>query len=525
MTPPVRTDRNAEDDVGRLCRAAGASVQRVSEDDHGWDLLVEFPSRVETAFPDTDPALTRCLIQVKSVRNRRRTTRVKVSNALKFAKDALPCFVALVTYPGDPRGHEAIYLRHVWATDMAEALKAARRCAAGGQPLNRQTLTIAFTTGERVDDDLADRLLEAIAREGIDYAERKKRLSDSLGYEAGWGASELVLADGHDAQDLQDLLLGRRADLPIESITTTEARFGIPSPPVKRGPGKLSVVVKPRTRCVMTLQKRGADEQLSYPGAVFAAGLEWLPLAEQKLRVVAGPIELIIARDGSSVSSHWDAPLSAPRALDELERDARLRSWMDGGKIDMDLWSELGALPGGVLTFSPSENDIDWEAVIESLRALSRVVPPERRPEDLRTSMAALLSSLDQLTQLTTLLGADSTAIRLVNEAGLAPDLRTATHIVVPCVNRIGDHYIVSVIEREVQTALLKDDTLYMTTTRGRILRSTTLHVSGATDALVAKEVQWARERAEAGNRVVLSFHPEGDGTGTLVLSTSDDEV
>jgi hypothetical protein len=51
---------------------------------------------------------------------------------------------------------------------------------------------------------------------------------------------------------------------------------------------------------------------------------------------------------------------------------------------------------------------------------------------------------------------------------------------------------------------------------RGRILRGTTLHVSGATDALVANEVQWARERAEASNRVVLSFHPEGDGTGCL---------
>lgn len=45
---------------------------------------------------------------MKSVRNRRRTTRVKVSNVPKLAKDALPCFVALVTYPrtlkqGGPR--------------------------------------------------------------------------------------------------------------------------------------------------------------------------------------------------------------------------------------------------------------------------------------------------------------------------------------------------------------------------------------------------------------------------------------
>ena len=123
MARARRTDRQAEDDVAGLCRDLGATIQRVTEDDNGYDLVVEFPSQVETAFPDIDPPLTRCLIQVKSVQSRRRTTRMKVSNALKLAKDSLPCFIALVTYPGKTNQNEAIYLRHIWSREMAEALE------------------------------------------------------------------------------------------------------------------------------------------------------------------------------------------------------------------------------------------------------------------------------------------------------------------------------------------------------------------------------------------------------------------
>ena len=99
MSPRPRPDRNAEGEVARLCRALGASVQNVTEDDHGWDLLVEFPPRIDTAFPDLDPPLTRCLIQVKSTQSRLTSTRVKLSNAVKFANDTMPCFVVLATYP------------------------------------------------------------------------------------------------------------------------------------------------------------------------------------------------------------------------------------------------------------------------------------------------------------------------------------------------------------------------------------------------------------------------------------------
>ena len=515
MTRAARTDRNAEDDVARLCRGAGASVQRVSEDDNGYDLIVEFP------FPDIDPPLTRCLIQVKSVQSRRRATRMKVSNALKLAKETLPCFIALVTYPGGPNRHEAIYLRHIWTREMAEALETARRRAARDEPLNRQHLSINFTPNERVDDALAQHLLSVVAREGAHYGDRKRQLADSLGYENGWGEGRFVLAQGHNEGDLQDLLLGSRTGLPVQSFTITEARFGIPGPQITNGPGILSVTAEPRARCAVVLTRRGTYEQLSWTGGVFSAGMDWLPIEEQKFRIAAGPLELLISGTGR-VTTTWETQLDAPRSLEDLERDARFLSMMDGSTIDMELWSERGTMPATDIKFDSSEDSEQWSKIVEAIQTYSRIIPPERRPEELKLSMNAFLSHSSSHKHLTALLQSVRTSIRVVNESGLEPILQSATHIVFPWVSRLGEYFIVSVIEREIKSATSKKNMVTFITENGRILRGTTMHMSGATDALVANEVEWARQRAEASDRKVLSYHPDGDNSGSLILSVPD---
>lgn len=522
MTVKPRTDRNAEGEVARLCRALGASVQDVTEDDHGWDLLVEFPSQVQTAFPDVDPPLTRCFIQVKSTRSRRTSTRVKLSNALKFANDGTPCFVALATYPGGPKKHEALYLRHVWATDMAQALKAAREASAEGRPLHTRHLPVVFTAKERVDEDLAESLLDAIARVGADYRSKKEALAGSLGYEAGWGRGQFVLADGHDERDLQDLLLGLRTDLPIQSFSTTETRFGVEGPTETTGPGRLSLDLVPASRCVLTLQRRDTGEQLNWTGGLFTTSMAWLPAAARKLRVAAGPMELIVSGAGE-VKGEWSAPLATPRYLEDLEREAVFRSWMDGGVIDLEVWTERGSLPASNMVFKGDRQDEEnWAQAVAAIRALSKVIPPERRPADLMVSMDDFLECLDTHTQFTTLFRSEAMAMKVVSENGLEPGMEQATHIVFPWVTRLGDYFVVSVIEREVTSFTAEDRSLYFTTVKGRLLRGTVMKASGATDALVAGEVQWARDRADRSDKAILSFHPEGNGIGTLVLSTPD---
>lgn len=517
-----RPDRNAEGEVARLCRALGASVQNVTEDDHGWDLLVEFPPRTETAFPDLDPPLTRCLIQVKSTQSRRMSTRVKLSNALKFANDATPCFVVLATYPTGPKKHEALYLRHIWATDMAQALRAARQAASDARPLHMTNLPIAFNAMERVDEQLAEAILDVIGREGSNYGQKKKTLADSLGYEGGWGRGQLVLADGHGETDLQDLMLGLRPDLPIQSFVSTEVRFGIDGPSETIGPGRLSIDIKPTSRCVLTLRRRDTGEELNWPGGLFTTGMGWLPAASQRLRVAAGPLELVVSGEGE-VRGDWSAPLSEPRSLDDLERDAVFRSWMDGSTLDLEVWTERGSLPASNMVFKGERADADkWPAAVDAIRALSRAVSPQRRPTDLLVSMETFLSGLDKHSRFASLLKPDPMAIRIVNETELLAGVERATHILFPWVSRVGDYLIVSVIERAITSSVRKQQSCDFATGSPKLLRGTTVRASEATDSLVASEVQWVRDRADESDKAILSYHPDGNGVGTLILSTPD---
>lgn len=519
----LRTDRIAEDEVAIICRAAGASVQKVNEDEHGWDLLVEFPPRIETAFPDTEPSILRCLVQVKSTQSRRTSTRVKISNSLKFAKDILPCFVVLLTYPNSRTKFEAAYVKHIWATDMAQALKAARHASASGQELHKHYLPINFSSSEQLNEGIVDAMIETIDRIGKDYHLKKKALSDNLGYEEGWGEANFVLADGHGPADLQDLLLGLRPDLPLQSFTLTDRRFGIPGQPKTNGAGVLSVEVEPTSKCVVTLSRKDDGREISWTGVLFAAGLSWLSPDEQKARICAGPIELVISGDGQA-KFNWSSPLDLEKPLDDLERDATFRSWMDGSALELMIWTDRGSLKPFNVNFHRKE-ERDWAAILYAIRALAKVVPPERRPNDFKVSMKQVLNRLTYYERFANSTRTESLPFKIEGDDISDLDLDEASHIVFPWPARVGDYYLVAVIERDIISLTRDKKSIYLKTINGRLLRGTLIPASAATDLLVEGEVRWARDRSLQSGKRIMSFHPGEDGFGSIELTdfTSED--
>ena len=332
----------------------------------------------------------------------------------------------------------------------------------------------------------------------------------------------LVLADGHGETDLQDLMLGLRPDLPIQSFAATEVRFGIEGATKTTGPGRLSVDIRPTTRCVLTLRRRDTGEQLHWPGGLFTAAMGWLPATSRRLRVAAGPLELVISGEGE-VRGDWSAPLSEPQSLDDLERAAVFRSWMDGSTLDLEVWTEMGSLPASNMVFKGDRPDGDkWPEAVDAIRALSRAVPPERRPTDLRLSMEAFLSGLDKHSQFASMLTSDPLSIRIVNETELMVGMERATHILLPWVSHVGDYFIVSVIERAITSSVRQEQSCDFRTASPKLLRATAMRASEATNSLVANEVQWVRDRADESDKAILSYHPDGNGVGTLILNTPD---
>ena len=91
-----RSGRPAQDEFKLLCSQRNITCNPSLEDDHGWDFIVEIQaSGSDELLADKVPAPRQVLVQDKSAKNKSAQTRIKLSNALKFAKTALPSFVVL----------------------------------------------------------------------------------------------------------------------------------------------------------------------------------------------------------------------------------------------------------------------------------------------------------------------------------------------------------------------------------------------------------------------------------------------
>lgn len=518
----TRTDRIAEGDVERLCQVAKGRVTRVNEDENGWDLLVEFPPAIETAFADLDPPLRRCIIQVKSTRTRRASAKMKLSNALALAKDPLPCLTILLTYPSGPEAFEAAYLQHMWGRAMFEALRRTCEAQAAGKPLHKQYVPLLFGPGERHDKDVISALLKAVDAVGPDYAEKKRQLLEGMGYENGAGELNFTVEGEDPARDLDDLLLGLKPAIQLASLTHVEKRFDIVRAERELGPAKLSLLDSPKKRCVLGIRR--GDEELVWPGEVLT-GLDFAGTRSRRVRFVGGPLSVILSGDGIAKLT-WSMPLDKPRPLDELLREARFRSWMDGAEVALSIWTERGEFQPIPMKFDATEADPLWPNVLSAIRALTAVIPTERRPADLEVSLSEIIHRLSTHLMLAGLCGAEPRAMRIVPGQEMnSQGLEKSTHVLVPWASRLGEYFLVSVVERRVISVRPGDDHIELHTVDGCLLRGTAIKAADATDALLAREVRWARETAKLSGRRTLSFLPEGDGTGTFELTWDGEDT
>src|SRR3954469_8928034 len=183
----VDLDSWAEDKFAGLCSSAGVTRNKSVQDRTGWDYLVEFPPANMRGVPaDLRPTEVSAPVQVKSKRLGRPSVTLKLSNALRFAKDPLPCFVVLflATSGSEP---VRIFARHFWDQEIGQALLRAREAHAKGRDdLNKLSMTVSFGVQDEHSSDLIAWMAATSATRGDRYAEAKVDLARSLGFEDGF---------------------------------------------------------------------------------------------------------------------------------------------------------------------------------------------------------------------------------------------------------------------------------------------------------------------------------------------------
>lgn len=375
MSPMPRfTGRSGEKRFSLLCSDLGITCNESVEDEHGWDHVLEFPHAALHGIPaDLQHRLPPVFVQTKSHPGGGRSVRMKLSNAVSLALSPNPCFVVLMTLvPGSvtPTWHAA----HIWGPLLKRIMKRAREESRDGLAVEEfHTRTFGFTmTEENLQEErkLLPWIERTIRSVGRDYAAAKAALSPPPAL-----VGELKIGPLGSVAELMDHMIGLTTQIPVESVTMGQRRFGVDIPfPIPEGDIVFaSLRSHPAGTCQILL--RGPDGvQIECVGDVIAPPDLGLPEEAYKYRFRAPNLDIIWSLSGQATIEggldfqHADTPEAIARAL-------RLMSWAGQGPVDVQVSVRDQPLLRATATIDAVDDRqafADLAAVTEALVGVSR---------------------------------------------------------------------------------------------------------------------------------------------------------
>lgn len=323
-----RSGRPAQDEFKLLCSQGNITCNPSSEDDHGWDFIIEIMAPESDNLPaDKVSAPRQVLVQVKSTNSKFAKTRIKLSNALKFAQTALPCFIVLFQYKKGKRQH--IYARHFWKTLMERSLERGRIASVEGKPINQSVVNVSFTDEDDHSSDLIQWMIDTVNAFPIEYGKEKRELAENLGYESQNYRGEVSIGPLKGIEEIVDHQLGLTESLPVQRIKLVDSRFGIDAPtPLHEGTSG-QITLRPNDSKEWTLVLQASDyEPISLQATVKSPAIPGLPLDKFKILIETWLFKATMMHSGAmdwtlQVEELFNRKLPIAR-LNEL---ARLLSW------------------------------------------------------------------------------------------------------------------------------------------------------------------------------------------------------
>ncbi|MFZ3006047.1 MAG: hypothetical protein WA047_07705 [Phenylobacterium sp.] len=343
MTKIHDLDHWAEDRFALLCAEAGVTRNRATQDREGWDYVVEISPPKTPGLPaDLRSPPQTAWVQVKSKQAGRPATRLKLSNALRFACDPAACFV--VQFVATNGGHPVrIFARHVWTEMMEDILRRARQADADERDdLHKLYQPVTFRPEDDHTDDLLAWLVATLRAIPGSYADAKGRILQQAGMADGSFFGSFSFR-AEDLPTLVDHQLGLTDAAPIAGVTIRHRRFGIEAriPLVSAKPDFASMRVHPLPGRVRL--RRAGFPDIGLEAELRLANLPDLPPELKKTRVTADFLDCVTVEGKGSVNISFS--LDEPRTLSSNRALLDTLAMFDAGPVDMSVY-----LGGGVLT-------------------------------------------------------------------------------------------------------------------------------------------------------------------------------
>ena len=220
------------------------------------------------------------------------------------------------------------------------------------------------------NSDIIDWMRAELERVGADYEQKKKHFFETVGYEDGYGTGEMTI-EGIDGDDLKMNFLGLGQGLKVRGFKFTPSRFGLvsPKPDVDVSEGRLEIAPHSIGPCEVRLRGAGGSETIVLAGDVYSLGIPNLPPEDQLTRFSADFVEVLWAPQGKSKFEMRLAD-GDRKPFQTIENCVRLNSWLEAGRIDLQLWFKGRRVVAGQLTRNGGEPNRQWGQILEAVKLL-----------------------------------------------------------------------------------------------------------------------------------------------------------
>lgn len=362
----------AEKHFSLKCYERGAVCSPPDDDRHGWDFLVELPEIPHPGSAETQPPISKAFVQVKSTTGDKLVANIKLSNMLKACRSPDPWFVFLIVrkrLADDP----LVYGVHIWRDIIARSLSAIRFADIEGGALNRRRLSVSFPLESRIDGDIIAWMQKEIEASPLAYGVEKLKLSDTVGYEDGYGVGQISF-EADSEEEILRAFLGLGDGVIAKTFSYTHSRFGIAdkNPILKAENGKMEITPPPVGTCEIHIRGPVDQPSVVLSGPVYAFSPPGDDKSKQRLRFSAPPLDVVVAPQGQhKLTATVDAPSLYP--LEYFEAFARIQEWAQRGSLEMEIWSNGQRMLAGTLSLDTPERKFDGKGLLTMVSTLRRV--------------------------------------------------------------------------------------------------------------------------------------------------------
>lgn len=333
--------RLAENAFARWATAAEMTNNASTEDEEGWDYVVEFDLDEEESARDPitlDRDLTglKAFVQVKGTDGTPGYRDLKLSNARSLIADIpSPSFLCVVEFDGGTQPQRA-FLVHLGREFTANVLERLRELPMEEQErLHKRHIRVRYSSADRIEktgEALREALLEPVRGDPRAYEQRKSKWLREVGYEEANAHFKFQIKppegyDGDAVDYIADFAAGLTSKLEVAGGKAWDVRFGIPQPsPEELRGGKIEAEQETKD-VILECEAEDGSGRVRVGAELFqlSAMADAIPRDRRKVRISGPAVEMLLYTTENGVDRFgFSFQTDRPENLHRLQKTATL---------------------------------------------------------------------------------------------------------------------------------------------------------------------------------------------------------